>query len=155
MEGLEGTSSTLGRKRIDLWWDPDHRESFELMMSYILSLRTGAIWAKRVVNLKSVVPDQNARDHQVEYFRQLFSHLRLKFKPKIEVEPEGEPHQFLKKYSPKADMIIAPLKPITDFENHQAFKDYLLQIWNQVPANTHLLAVTSYDLLDHREVYSG
>jgi len=146
--------ATFGRKRIDLWWDPIHRESFELMMSVVLSLRTGAMWAKRTVNLKTTVADETSKQYLEDHFNQLFDHLRVKFKPKIEVQPEGEPHHYLKAYSNKADLIIAPLKPIGDFDDDETYKFYLLELWNSIPEGIPVLAVTSYDLLDHREVYA-
>lgn len=146
---------SFGRKRIDLWWDSDSRDSFELMMSYVLSLRTGAMWAKRTVNLRTTVPDKTARRHLEEHFQQLFANLRIKFKTKIEIETEGQPYQFWKKHSRKADLILVPLKPITDFEEIDDYKEYLLRIWFNLPPEIPTLAITSYDSLDHKEVYSG
>jgi len=145
---------SFGKKRIDLWWDPDSRDSFELMMSYVLSLRTGAMWAKRTVNLRSIVPDKSAKRHLEEHFRQLFAHLRIKFKTKIEIESEGGTFQYWKKHSKKADLILVPLKPITEFEAVDDYKEYLLRIWFNLPPYTPVLAITSYDSLDHKEVYS-
>jgi len=146
--------ASLGRKRIDLWWDPIHRESFELLISLVLSLRTGAMWAKRTVNLKTIVPDETSKQHLKDHFQQLFEHQRLKFKTNIEVNPEREIHQSIKTYSSKADMVIVSLKPIGNFDNDEAYKEYLLELWNMIPPGIPVLAVTSYDLLNHREVYS-
>lgn len=153
-ENLKNHRPSLGRKRIDLWWDSEHRESFELMMSYIMSLRTGAMWTNRTVKLRALVPDKVAKEHLEDHFRQLFINLRLKFRLKIEIESEGEPFQYFKKYSKKADLIFAPLKPISDFEDEEHFKEYLLRYSRSIPDETPVLSVTSYDHLDHKEVYS-
>lgn len=141
------------RKKIDIWWDPNHKESFELILSLVLTLRTSPIWNFRELNLRTVVNDHNSKVHLKRNLSELLKILRLRCKVQIAVK-ENAPYTYVTKISSTADLVFFPLSPLSSFETDEECQNYLLAIKDhfsdtQVP----IIAVSCNDSLDHREVY--
>lgn len=141
------------KKTIDIWWDPEDRDDFELMMGFILSLRTSPVWRDRVVNVKTIAPDKKAKKHLEKYFRAFFKKVRVRFKIKIHVEPDLSLVHCVHKHSEQADLIFFPLRNMSKFDDADGFNDYLKEAITELPGSTPTFAVSCYDKIDHKEIY--
>ncbi len=141
------------KKTIDVWWNPDHRDDFELLVGFILSLRTSPIWSDRVVNVQTVAPDKKAKKHIEKYFRELFKNIRVRFKIKIHIDSDLSLVRCVRKYSDEPDLIFFPLMSISQFESTEGFESYLEEVIEELPSDIPTFAVSCYDSVEHREIY--
>lgn len=143
------------KKIIDLWWCHEQRDSFELMLSFIMSMRTSLVWKHREVNLRAVVADTNAQAHLKDHFVSLLKNMRVKAKARVDAESSVLDQSHLQKHSHKADLVFVPLRSIASFESHTAYSEYLLKFATEIPPHVPTVAVTCYDSIDHKEVYQS
>ncbi len=141
------------RKVIDLWWNQEHRESFELMLSLIMSMRTSMVWKHREVNLRALASDEKAQGYLQEHFTTMLTKMRVKAKAKVVTEHPDSTKTHFQHYSERADLLFVPLRPITEFEAPGLYSSYLKEFAISLPRNIPAVAVTCYDAVDHREVY--
>jgi amino acid transporter len=141
------------KKTIDVWWNPDDRDDFELMMGFVLSLRTSPVWTDRTVNVQTIARSKKAKKHIEKYFRSFFKKIRVRFKIKIHVEPELSLVNCVHRYSEQADLIFFPLKTKSKFDDEKEFNSYLEEVITELPGDTPTFAVSCYDNTDHKEIY--
>ncbi|GAB4236354.1 MAG: Na-K-Cl cotransporter [Chlamydiales bacterium] len=153
-EGKEKDSYGEVRKKIDLWWDPNNRESFELMISLILAMRTSPVWGQRSITLRVIANDDKACAHLYDYFRSLFDKVRIKVRIAVHIE-EGEtaPLKYVRKYSSQADLVLFPLAPFFENESEADYIHTLSECTDYLSLTSPVMAVTSYDSIDHKEIY--
>jgi len=139
-------------KRIDIWWDNDYTGSFELILSYLHTLTAGFVWRYARINLRGVFTDEAARQHLEKHFRTFIqnSRVRLKFHLSVESDPNRGLRQLVKE-SEQADLIVIPLQPMGD--NKEEYAAHLDSLLHQLPEEIPFVLITSYDSLDHREIY--
>lgn len=149
------TPDTFGKKkrRIDLWWDPQFKESFEITLSLILALRTSPLWKYRYLILRTTAPDEDARQHLLDYFQSFLKKIRLKCTLEIEV---GQLALFesVKTLSSDADLVFFPMQPPEAFDQAEMYLTYIDEL-NREFCNTKtpIICVNGFDEFDHREIY--
>ncbi|MDP1834583.1 MAG: hypothetical protein Q8K75_01525 [Chlamydiales bacterium] len=145
----------LRRKKIEIWWPPENGDSFQLMLSLILSTRSSLTWRNREITLRAIAQDEKAQGHMQQQLQTLLAKMRFKAKADVMLaSPEESKDSNLQTYSHQADLVFVALKPITAFDSIEAFGQYLKQFVRELPRSVTTVAVTSYDSLDHREVYA-
>lgn len=145
---------SVKRKVVDLWWDQDNRQSFELILSYTMAMRTSPVWGNRIVNIRAVTPDHSAREHLEEYFRELLKRMRVRAKMHVSIVEEGiTPLEAVGKYSKSADLVYFPVRPAESFEKKEDLVGYLIELLQKLHIGVPIMAVTSYDRTDHREIF--
>lgn len=149
----ESFSTPQKRKKIDLWWDPNHKESFELILSLVLSLRASPIWNFRELNLRTIASDETTKQHLRRNLSVYLKKLRLRCKIQITVET-GEAYSYVLKTSSEADLVFFPLYPLSSFEQSEEYAKYFEILSNEFQQSSiPIIAVSCNDSLDHREVY--
>lgn len=141
------------KKRIDLWWDPQYKEGFELMLSLILALRTSPSWTFRKLTIRTIAPDQAARDHLADYLKNFLKKVRLKCQIEIEIGDisfiEG-----VETFSKDADLALFPMNPKQAFEDEASYQQYIDNLkFHFTRSPVPIVGVNGFDQLDHREIY--
>ncbi|MEM1282370.1 MAG: hypothetical protein AAGG81_02320 [Chlamydiota bacterium] len=141
------------RKAIDIWWDPEDRDNFELILGLVLSLRTSPVWRDRTVCVQTIAPTKRAKKHIEKYFRTFFNKVRVRYKIKIHVENNLSLVKCVHQYSDQADLIFFPLRTMDKFDTPEEFNSYLKELINELRGTTPTFAVSCYDKVDHKEIY--
>lgn len=141
-------------KRIDIWWDPNYRESFELILSYLTTITDGIVWKKSIITLKTQVEEEQSRRNLLDYFETYFIQNRLPISADVYVIPHKDNmFPFDISSSSDADLLVLPLKPINEFSCHIAYAQYLSFIRNKLKKAPATCLVTRYDDIEHRDLY--
>lgn len=141
------------RRKIDIWWDPQSGDTFELMLSLILSTRSSLTWRNRDVRVKALVPDVKAKGHLQDHLKNMLRKIRFRAKPDVAIAAASHDESDLQRLSKNADLVYVPLRPITAFQSSEEFFDYLKSFLLTLPLHASAAIVTSYDSVNHREVY--
>lgn len=141
------------RRKIDIWWSVEAGDTFELMLSLVLSTRSSVTWRNRDVLIRAVASDSKAQGYLHEHFGSLMKKIRFKATPKVTIAVSDSSKSEMQIFSQTADLIFAPLKPITAFESTEAYSHYLKDFLKGLPAHIASAIVTSYDAVNHKEVY--
>lgn len=149
----ELTRKPIEKKRIDVWWDPNEKTNFELIVGFVLALRTSPIWRHRALYLHTTARDKSAKRHLEGYFSTFFKKMRVRFKIVVHLEESLSLADSLKKHSTGADLIFFPLRLISDCESREEFESYLKEVTSTLPGEIPTFAVSCYDSVDHREIY--
>lgn len=152
---LDIENSSHQRKKIDIWWDPNHKEGFELILSLILTLRTSPIWNYRELNLRTIAYDETTKQHLRRNLSAFLKKIRLRCRINITIG-ERESYTYVSQISKNADLVFFPLIPFEQGDSVQEteFMEYfetLMKELKECPAP--IIAVSCNDAIDHREVY--
>ncbi|MEC7838515.1 MAG: hypothetical protein VX777_00595 [Chlamydiota bacterium] len=141
-------------KRLDLWWNGDDRNSFDLSISLMTTLHDGNVWGDSSVKLNSVVSSKSARGVMQKFFKDFIKQSRLPFTPHIHLEPNSSDYlPFVEKYSSNAQLLCVCLRAFNDDESQENYQLYLEEVINCVQNLGACLLVTSYDEVERREIY--
>lgn len=145
-------SPYINPKNIHIWWDHEYSGNFEIMLSFVHTLTSGRVWKKSDVSLIGLFQDESTKQHLMEYFQDFMKTSRVQLNPQLFVgNPNVDPLDELVKHSATADLTVIPLKPIED--DLILYKEYLRLLFDKIPDDFPSVFITSYDKLDHREIY--
>jgi hypothetical protein len=150
---LDSNPDNSPKKQVDLWWDPQHKEGFELILSLILALRTSRNWAFLKLTIRTIAPDQAARDYLADYLKNFLKKLRLKCQIEIELRDlsfiEG-----VETFSKGADLALFPMNPKHAFEDEASYQEYIENLKCHFTRScVPIVGVNRFDQLDHRKIY--
>jgi len=149
------TPKTSGKRkrRIDLWWDPQYKESFEIILSLIIALKTSPTWNYRYLILRTITADEDARHHLIDYFKGFLKKIRLKCTVKIEIG-KAPLLKSVREGSQNADLVFFPMQPPKAFEQSDDYERYINDLKKEFcETKTPIIAVNGFDGIDHREIY--
>lgn len=131
------------KKKIDVWWDASDTKSFHMTMSLVTTLTDGLSFNNALVTIKCYAGDTNAQGEIERYLSDYLVRSRLEAKVKV-----FEPKQ---KDAEPAHLGFYTLSSIGDDR-----EEYINHIKNKVfnmPKNQIGILVTSYDTVEHKEIY--
>ena len=152
-EGLFSESS-YRRRKIAVCWDKDDTAAFELMLSYVHSLTSNITWRRSQCVIHHAAQDDKARQHVRRYLKAFVQSSRVQVEVKVDIDSQST-NGFPKfdKYLKGYDLAFIPLRPYEDEENEEKYLAYLKEYYAVLPQKTPVALVTSYDALNHAEIY--
>lgn len=143
-------------KSIDVWWDSNNTESFELMVSFVVSFTSGISWNRKMITFKSLAPNENAANHIRNYLNRFIRKSRISAQTEVIVEEESQTViSGFSKYSTNADLIFVPLLTLGNWPQEEEEKalGYLQELEDALPSDKMVVLLSRYDDLEHRKIY--
>jgi amino acid transporter len=139
------------QKRIHLWWDQEERESSELMISLLLSLRKSRRWQKKELVVHCMATDENAKKHIEGHLEEMFKERRMSVEVQIHLDPRTDPLYYLSYTNKEAHLVLFPMR-LNHLEQQQR-GPYLERLYGALPSDTAILAGACFESLSHKEIY--
>lgn len=156
--GADGTNEISFKKlkSIEIWWESSYTESFELMLSFVDSLKSGANLKSAQITLKAIVDDEKTALHIRDYFENYIKKVRINMVLDVKIHSGDRKILSLLSKKQTADLLFVPLLPLGRWPENDEEKaiDYLTELANVLPDDRHVMLVTCYDDLKHRLIYS-
>jgi len=142
-------------KLIDIWWDSSERQSSNLLVSYVTSLRESKKWARSIVRLNAISGDEG--EEPVEEFLEKFVQLsRLNMEVAVHRQSQtGEVYEFIPQYTQNEILTFQTLKPFQDPFDEKEYQDYIKHVIRKTKSlKSDCVFVSNYDEMDHSEIYN-
>lgn len=146
------TRRLSGKKTIHLWWDGLDRSNFELMLSYILNLKSSLVWGKAQLTIKSVAVDNLAKKHVQDYL--LDYCLKNRIKAKVDIHLLSDFAYYYKTISHASREASLVFVGLSAAEDKVLYSDYLRAVDKDLTDLGDVVFVTCYDSVDHSAIYS-
>ncbi len=137
-------------KKIHLWWGGKYPANFELSLALAYLLQSGKIWAKSVIQINSLVKDEEEKKQVSEQLEKYKTFLRL---PNLIFEvrflSEKDPSQNIVEFSKSSDLTFLGLKPPykgeQNLEEYSSYYTAFLQKTEEIPNIAYVLAGEKID----------
>lgn len=141
--------SRLKKKKIDIWWNSDETQAFDLVWSLVTTLTEGSIFGGAQVTVKTQVSEEHAKLSVEKHLKEYIKTSRLK--AGIKVYHEGES---VSDFAFLNFVCLPSLAEEATEEERASYVQYLQEIsCNEVAKKGVCVFVSSYDGVDHRSIY--
>ena len=141
-------------KRIDIWWDDEHKENSELMVLLAHMHQTSKGYGRVAINIKCTVPTESARKHRQGYFEEFFANARFKATTQVLVKSENEEIAHLRDHaSDGANLVLCPLRPPTPEESEAEYLSYYQSLIKAHRRIDNVVFVLSAEKVDLTELF--
>jgi len=142
------------KKRVDLWWNGDDRNGFDLAVSLVTTLRDSRLWADSAYNLQAIVSSRSAAKVIQKFFKDFIRSSRLPFAPVVHLEPKiGSTLSNICKYSEEADLTVICIRALHEEEDMMRYREYLQNMFEKTENLKDCLFIACYDNIEHKEIY--
>ena len=136
------------RKKIDIWWNSDDTQAFNLVWSLVTTLTDGFAFSGASVTIKALVPEKYAIESVHEHLNSYLKDSRLK--AGVEVYHDQEQ---IESYAPLSFVCLSTLPEESEEEDRESYLEYLKAMSSEMSEKTVSVFVAAFDNTDHCSLY--
>ena len=112
-------------KDIDIWWDDDSRDNSELMILLSYLLQRSNNWKKSNIILKSIVPNETAKQQRIKYFNEFLEKSRFNIQTQVFVcNEKGSLPYLIRNFSQNTGIALFGLRKPKENESNDDYSSY-------------------------------
>ena len=143
------TSRTgVKKKEIDIWWNPDETQAFDLVWSLVTTLTDGAVFRRAKITVKTWVADERAKQSIEKHLKSYVKKGRLGAEVKVFLKGSK-----IGASAPLTFTCLSALNAKPSEEEKECYLKHLQEEMQEVSTKGVTLFVTAYDNIDHRAIY--
>ena len=144
------------KQTIDIWWDDTHRKNNDLMMVLAHMISDAPAWKSHEVGIKCVVPNENAREQRLEYFKTFFAKSRLEVNAKVLVVPEEQTFapETIPMFCSNSTFLFIGIAPPDTETPQEEYAQYLQKLYRSVKSIPQLAFVLNSDEIMLNKIFT-
>jgi amino acid transporter len=140
--------SNSKKKAIDIWWNPEDTQAFDLVWSLVTTLKDGMAFRDARVTIKASIAGDNAQDYVDQYLHSYLSKGRLKADVRLYDETED-----VKDAAPLSFVCLSSIPDEAEEEARHAYMGHIQDAVKRFGGQGLVAFVTTHDGIDHRAIY--